>query len=247
MSQFRATFPEFDSGEWAEAVEVFPNQVPRFKSKADCLEFINKWNNTSSNPAEPHLCHSVGTLTTWEQVKEHLLPNISYYRSMERVLPDDAELENNVYYHPQNKKLSGIPGNPVECDNDTDSDNGSLVYDYLISRLNLPIHRVMSDVSAENTLKYLFFTMKCGIYVMIKNGKLVVFCPFVNTEYRNTWANSLKIAGSGDVDDYYSVKGSTENYLKDKTQWWANGNIMCTVAVDKDEAQEIGSQVFDPY
>ena len=34
-------------------------------------------------------------------------------------------------------------------------------------RLNLPIHRCTTPTSTYNTLKYLFYHMKCGIYVMI--------------------------------------------------------------------------------
>ena len=62
-------------------------------------------------------------------------------------------------------------------------------------RLNLPIHKCTTIISTMNTLKYLFYHMKCGIFVMIRNGKLRIFAPFVNSEYRNTWGNQMPLEG----------------------------------------------------
>lgn len=89
----------------------------------------------------------------------------------------------------------------------------------------------MAFESTMNTLKYMFFHMKCGIFVMIRNNEVVVFCPFVNKDYRNSWKGALKInSDDGGVESYYDEKASyyrKENYLPDTAQWWANGNIIC--------------------
>lgn len=73
--------------------------------------------------------------------------------------------------------------------------------------------------------------MKCGIYVMIRNNEVVLFCPFVNTEYRNSWSKYLQLeAPDGQMETYYEAKKMhyrAENIIPDKAEWWANGNIIC--------------------
>ena len=150
---------------------------------------------------------------------------------------------------------------------------GPAVHAYLMSRLNLPVHRHLTRHSTLNTLRYLFNHMRCGIYVMIRNNEVAIFCPFVNKHYRNNWSDvrtdmergsvaaassgssssGCGVGGGGDgsaapaaasapkegielevesgrMKDYYSGKEHHyrhENILPDKSQWWANGNIIC--------------------
>ena len=102
------------------------------------------------------------------------------------------------------------------------------VADAINFRLDQPIHRCTTIMSTRNTLKYLFFHMKCGIFVMIRDGKLRIFAPFVNSDYRNTWGHKLMLEGDGSLDSYYTNKAGLyreENIEKDKSKWWANG--MC--------------------
>ena len=47
-------------------------------------------------------------------------------------------------------------------------------------RVNLPFHRETNRESTMNTLKYLFFHMRCGIFVMIRRRTVVLFVPFAN-------------------------------------------------------------------
>lgn len=35
--------------------------------------------------------------------------------------------------------------------------------------------------------RYLFHHMRCGILVVIRNKRLVVFAPFANKDYTNDW------------------------------------------------------------
>lgn len=100
-------------------------------------------------------------------------------------------------------------------------------------------------------ISYLFHHMRCGIYVMIRAGKLRLCAPFVNAKYRNTWSGALKwrVAKPGaqqapqgggtvedmpfgqDVEGYYEAKMVTgyreENVVPNVEEWWANGNIIC--------------------
>ena len=77
---------------------------------------------------------------------------------------------------------------------------------------------------------------------MIRNNQLVVFCPFVNKNYKNTWNNCLEFeCSNGKVDTYYSEKERRfrqENYLPDISDWWANGNIICSQHQKLGEAAE---------
>lgn len=112
-----------------------------------------------------------------------------------------------------------------------DEDDGrSDIHGYVESRMNLSIHQVQTHYSTENTLRYLFYHMRCGIIVSIRHNELVLFCPFVNKDYTNTWHEQLRIR-NGTVDDYFSEKRkyyNEENPLE-KSHWWANGNIICPV------------------
>ena len=70
--------------------------------------------------------------------------------------------------------------------------------------------------------------MKCGIFVMIRNNEVVIYCPFVNKDYKNSWKGSLKIQG-GSLTAYSDEKQNhyrKENYIP-MEEWWANGNIIC--------------------
>ncbi len=47
--------------------------------------------------------------------------------------------------------------------------------------------------SVLNTFKYMFEVIKKGIYIQIKDNVLVVFLPFSNAKYINTWSKNLKV------------------------------------------------------
>jgi hypothetical protein len=36
---------------------------------------------------------------------------------------------------------------------------------------------------------------RCGIFIKIRGGQLVMFVPFANDHYRNTWAKQLEVRG----------------------------------------------------
>jgi hypothetical protein len=92
----------------------------------------------------------------------------------------------------------------------------------------LSIHETLTRYSTLNTLKYAFFHMRCGIVVSIRQNQVALFCPFVNKDFTNTWADQLRVEG-GSVDDYLDLKRRCyrEENILEKHQWWANGNIIC--------------------
>lgn len=235
--ELRGVFPEYENSAWALAMQNFPNQVPRFATKAECIEFTRSHMNKSSNPADPGLKHSISTLTDWNQVETYLLPQITHYRSLQNdVLPDAQTLDSNIFYSTpdaNHSKSTDVDGMITDMDIDRDkvtNQASSYVYSYLQSRLNLPIHSVTTELSTENTLRYLFDVMRCGIFVMIKNNKLVIFCPFVNKNYTNNWNGRLQLSGSGaTVEEYYRDKDSRENFIPDMSKWWANGKTKLNI------------------
>jgi len=103
----------------------------------------------------------------------------------------------------------------------------------LRSRLRLPVHEAATDESTTNTLRYLFFHMRCGIFVAIRAGAVRMFVPFVNKDYSNNWGADFRLEGSMSVDEYYRAKRARtkirEKPIPDRRRWWANGNIMCNV------------------
>lgn len=227
-----------DSQNWLDATSAFPNSVPRFSTKEECIKFMEEYNthNGGSNPEQPHLMHIFTMLTNWDQIERILLPAINKAR-MERSFAKKVSRDYLV--------------------NEPEDDSASNVYERketwnvvreINFRLNLPIHRCTTPESTMNTLKYLFYHMKCGIFVMIRNGKLRIFCPFVNSDFRNTWGDKLKLEGDGSHDTYYSQKSGLyreEEVEPDQFKWWANGNIICnelSKPEDRDKIQFWGDQ-----
>ena len=222
-----------------DATSKFPNGVPRFNSKDECVSFMEEYNthHGGSNPEQPHLMHIFTMLTSWEQIERILLPAIAKARSeasFAKPIPRDYLTEEPGAH---NGNIDGNSRNVYES-----NDSWNVIKD-INYRLNLPIHRCTTPTSTINTLKYLFHHMKCGIFVMIRDGKLRIFAPFVNPDYRNTWGDKLTLEGDGSLDSYYNNKSGLyrdENIEPDKTKWWANGNIICNELAkpeDRDKMQ----------
>jgi hypothetical protein len=186
--------PKGDSLNWLDAVSKFPNGVPRFQTKQEAIDFMQEYNtyHGGSNPDYPHLQHIFTMLIGWEQIEKYLLPAIEKVRkdpSFAKTIPysygiEPDEHSSNIYEQP-------------EC---------KAVVDAIAERLDVPFHKCTTVVSTMNTLKYLYHHMKFGIFVMIHNGELRIFAPFVNVQYTNTWADHLRIEGDGTLDSYYTQK-----------------------------------------
>ena len=317
---FRGVFHSSEDPKyWREAMDEFPNRVPRFTNKEDTIKFTKTYCQIGSNPEELHLRQSITTMTTWGQIEKYLLPKIREYNSTWKPVPLKKEMEETnrymngkgvsmnedaanekrelsikaflkttswrryltedgkVYYHDKSTKATEwtmphvlkeflVDYDAKEAEEQEKADGGGVkqeediakpdgVYAYLTSRLDLPIHRRMNKFSSLNTLKYLFFHMRCGIYVMIRNNSVAIFCPFVNKNYRNNWAEvdpegiGLKLESvDGKITSYYAEKENhyrRENVLDDISQWWANGNIICNEHEKEPVANSSGSAAED--
>jgi len=58
---------------------------------------------------------------------------------------------------------------------------------------NYPHYKSIDETSYRNSLKYLFFKIKFGIYVKIQDNKLVMFVPFNNQNFKNNWYDLIKL------------------------------------------------------
>jgi hypothetical protein len=212
-----------DSADWLDAVSRFANGVPRFGSKEDCLAFMEEYcrYHGGSNPFQPSLLHIFTVLTSWTQIQQLLLPAIDSARREPSFAADaSAAAPHNVYKSPET----------------------TAVWQDIHDRLQLGVHQTTNAVSTLHTLQYLFYHMKCGIFVMIRNRKLRIFAPFVNANFRNKWGDTLVIEGDGSLDAYYTQKNGRyreESIEPDKFKWWANGNIICNELAKPEDEQHM--------
>lgn len=164
------------------------------------------------------------------QVSYYLIPLfITFFIRWAAKSHRDISLKNNVFYISQDDNGQE---NSYERDDMNTKEGVYGISQYLQSCLNIPIHQNLNHYATINTLKYLYHHLRCGILCMIRNNKLVIFCPFVNSTYRNNWLQlNQKLITQDKLDDYYDEKKNfyrAENYLSDISEWWANGNIICT-------------------
>ena len=207
-----------DSITWLDAVSKFPNGVPRFNTKEECITFMKEYNAThgGSNPQYPHLQHIFTLVVGWEQISTILFPAIEKARQEQQKIQSTATAKESSSEKSTNRNIYDQP----EC---------APVVDAIEQRLNVSFHRCTTVNSTLNTFKYLYYHMKFGIFVKIQNSELRIFAPFVNIDYENTWSQHLTIAGDGTIDTYYTQKAGLyreEQIEYDKRKWWANGNII---------------------
>ena len=120
-----------------------------------------------------------------------------------------------------------VPGRP-----DWPAGRAKLVGEEIDARLASPLHDKRPPAAALATLRYAWSHLRCGVYVLIRDGRVKIFAPFCNQDYANGWGASLRLEGDLGVDAYYRRKrercgGREEFVLKDKSAWWANGNVVC--------------------
>jgi hypothetical protein len=108
-----------------------------------------------------------------------------------------------------------------------------------IHRENLaaPVHASMASNcdAVTNTLRYLFVHMRCGILVCLRKGSLVLFAPFANAAYRNTWSQFVVFGAEANTsaEQYAAAKSVSTRHAKENwlplRAWWMNGGIVCNV------------------
>lgn len=140
---------------------VMENGLPNFKTKEECEAFVRSQCSRGSNPDHPNLHHIFTMLVSEKQIRNVLIPKIQEYESK---YPFKATTFSE--FNPKNRFACNSPGHAV--------------YENVNFRLQLPFHVKVNRESTMNTLWYLFHHMRCGIFVMIRAKKVVLFVPFVN-------------------------------------------------------------------
>lgn len=80
------------------------------------------------------------------------------------------------------------------------------------------------------SVAYAFFYLRCGIYVRVRDGKVVRFVPFANPEFRNDW-----LPADLPFEEWSLLRHAREKVKRgiryrpdmDVATWWCNGGILC--------------------
>lgn len=79
-----------------------------------------------------------------------------------------------------------------------------------------------TDLEAiRNTLRYLFFRHRKGIYVSIRNGRLSAYFAFQNRQFRNPLAPALELEPGTDekIREFYKKTEAQQDEEYEKTRW----------------------------
>jgi hypothetical protein len=169
-------------------------QVVTFDTAEECKAWYSS-RVRCTNPTYPQCTQLYTTACDWAQVNDLLLKPLAEYRRRAPVRAPQPLDERNVFLRE--------PG----------------ILASLRSRLELPFHARVDEDSTLNTLRYLFFHMRCGIFVLIRANALAMFVPFVNKDYTNTWSASLTVEEPV-FAEYVRDKAQLiqEDYIQDKTR-----------------------------
>ncbi|TMW68756.1 hypothetical protein Poli38472_006224 [Pythium oligandrum] len=202
-------FEDEETLEWRRVVLTDGSGgLPKFATKSECEDFVRRHCWRGSNPDYPTLQHVFTTLVDWKQIEEVLLPKINEYDQRHPPeAPGSINTHNRFLYDHGAKLTAGVD-----------------------ARLNLPFHHQTNRESTMNTIKYMFHHTRSGIFVMIRRRRVVVFAPFVNREYENTWGEQLQLDSSdGSVQQYHREKQrhhGREEYETDARKWWNDGSAI---------------------
>lgn len=106
-------------------------------------------------------------------------------------------------------------------------------YIYINEKLNFMKYKNLNDISCYNTLKYIFYKIRSGIFIYIKNNKLEAFIPFANKYFSNNWNKNITLYSELDTNklkDFINTKKKYikyyKNYITDVKKWWCNAYII---------------------
>lgn len=92
--------------------------------------------------------------------------------------------------------------------------------------------------SVINTFRYIFYKLKKGIFIKIKNNKLRVFLPFSNVNFKNEWSERINVENNSIISYLQKLsekeghKFNIKNIHVDVKKWYANN---CIFRYDKNE------------
>lgn len=101
-----------------------------------------------------------------------------------------------------------------------------------IENVDNDLYKEASISSMYNTFNYMFYHLKKGIYVKIREGKLRVFLPFINSNYINNWHSFI----DENFDLFNFLLNNNDGYpvnkkkLFNRERWYANN---CLIRYEK--------------
>lgn len=97
-------------------------------------------------------------------------------------------------------------------------------------RLNNKLYNNLNKQSCINTIKYVFYKIRAGIFVKIENNKLEAFIPFANKHFINNWHKNVTLYNSKNIKEYIYQKRKifkyVKNYILNSKYWWTNAYII---------------------
>lgn len=92
-------------------------------------------------------------------------------------------------------------------------------------------YKGLSGEDVTNTFRYLFHKFKKGIYIRIKDNKLVTFLPFSKAKFVNEWGDRIQVEG-GDILKFLKHVSELDNrpfkprYINKNTSGWYANNCL---------------------
>jgi hypothetical protein len=179
--------------------------VPKFHTSKECLAFIQNFESTAATIIDYKI------VTDYEKLKEVILGSLN-------------NKEHQVYTTYNDEIKSKLPEEYEPILKAVDSKKS--VYIGEGDDSNNFEERLL------NTLHYLFYHMRSGIYCRIEDNKVKQFIVFVNKDYINNWSKYLTFADDDgnlvDMQTYYKIKRQyyrRENIIAPE-RWWCNGHML---------------------
>lgn len=99
------------------------------------------------------------------------------------------------------------------------------------SELDLEIYQNLDKTSIINTFKYLFYKIRIGIFVWIKDNKLQYFIPFANQNFKNNWSDKINTRSRENylneyIHNKFTHTGRTETDLETDLSKWSSNNCL---------------------
>lgn len=160
---------------------------------------------TTRSNPDYNINHNITLFVSKKQFNKYILDNINICNKHDKKMT--IKLTNNIY---EESKLNDIISTKLSG-------------------------KILTDNSGIETCKHIYDTNRSGIYVNIKQNKVVMFAPFVNDEYENDWKYLEFDSPDKTIETYYNNKQKLyrkEEVIKDIKKWWRNGHIISNEYTD---------------
>lgn len=168
-----------------------------------------------------------------------------YYNTLEECIINSKKMQltSNPKY-PFFKQGVFHAGDKEQFELFRDKSNGSICVTEINMKNNIFYNKNINDYSfynnlnsdsVDNTFNYIFYKFKKGIFLKIKDGKVVVFLPFSNVKFINEWSDKIQIDPkySNLIDFFRNIYISNNDsrfdpkYInKNIKNWYANNCLL---------------------